>query len=87
MVLRSQEIWAQPLARLEEQVPGVVVIRFLVDERGRILYERVLKEKPMGYGFGEKALQAARQYEFTPARLRGIPVKVWMNQEISFELE
>jgi protein TonB len=85
--LRRQVRPGMPVRAQEEEVEGKVIVRFLVDERGRTSNIRVIKENPLGYGFAAKALEAISQYEFDPAKLRGIPVKIWVVQEIEFQLD
>lgn len=85
--LKRQRRPSMPLRALEEEVPGTVIVRFLVDEQGGVSMPRIIRETPSGYGFGSKAMEAVREYRFEPAKMRGIPVKIWVTQEIEFTLE
>lgn len=75
-----------PIRAQEEEKEGSVKVRFLLDERGKVLQARILEEKPSGYGFGMKALEAVWKYQFEPARNQGVPVKIWVEQELEFNL-
>ncbi len=86
-VPRKQVYPRMPIRAQEEQIQGVVVVRFLVDERGEVILPKIVKEEPLGYGFGSEALKTVNKYEFEPAKLRGVAVKTWVVQEIDFVLK
>lgn len=64
---------------------GVVAIEVLVDENGLVRDARVAE--PVGFGFDEAALQAARKAEFDPATKDGVEVKMWTRIRIAFRQE
>jgi TonB family protein len=68
---------------MEARVEGTVTVEVLVDERGHVAGARVLKSIPL---LDESALNAARQWEFTPTLVNGEPVPVLLMLEINFAL-
>lgn len=67
-----------------ERFSGVVVISMIVNEEGVPVDVKVVRS--IGHGLDEKALDAARQYRFTPAMRDGKPVAVRITMEVSFRL-
>jgi TonB family protein len=63
---------------------GFVLVSLVVNKEG--LPEDLQVERPAGHGLDEKALEAVRQYRFTPAMRDGNPVAVRIRVEISFRL-
>ncbi|HET9766599.1 MAG TPA: energy transducer TonB, partial [Thermoanaerobaculia bacterium] len=64
---------------------ATVVVRVLVDERGRVA-EAELKGEQKGFGFDQSALQAAKGARFAAATQSGQPVKGWVDLPIHFKL-
>jgi protein TonB len=56
-----------------------------VDEKGNPSHVRVVHG--IGMGLDEKAIEAVRQYKFTPATVNGKPVKVDMYIEVRFGMQ
>jgi protein TonB len=82
------------LAKLSPTYPAIaqrmrkeatVVVRVLVDERGRVM-QAELKGGQAGYGFDQAALQAAKGARFAAATQGGQPVKMWVDLPIHFKL-
>ena len=71
-----------PVAR-EAGVQGVVILETVVDEAGAVSEARVLRSIPL---LDEAALDAVRQWQFTPTLLNGAPVPVVMTVTINFTL-
>lgn len=63
---------------------GTVVLRIIVDSNGNPQNIRI--ERSLGMGLDEKAVEAVRQYKFTPATFQGHPVAVQMNVNVEFHL-
>lgn len=63
---------------------GQVVVRVLIGTDGRVQKAEIVKSIPM---LDEAALEAAKQYVFTPAEQRDKRVRVWMNIPIRFKLK
>jgi len=64
---------------------ATVVVRVLVDERGRVEQAQVLG-KEAGFGFDQAALQAAKGARFAAATQGGQPIKMWVELPINFKL-
>ena len=63
---------------------GNVYVYLIINEQG--LPERVRCTHDVGMGLCDKAVEAVRQYRFTPAMKDGKPVKVDMNIEVNFNI-
>ena len=61
-----------------------MLVNFWVDEQGRTKHVRVLRG--VGDGLDEKALEAVKQYKFSPAMEGGKPVLVELNTEVNFRI-
>lgn len=73
-----------PLAR-ENGLQGIVVITFMVDERGRI--DKVSVLRGIGGGCDEEAVRVVKAMpRWTPGRQRGMPVRVQYNLPFRFTL-
>jgi protein TonB len=62
-------------------ISGVVIIEAVIDPQGRVSDARVLRSIPL---LDEAALDAVRQWTFTPTLLNGVPVSVVMTVTVSF---
>ncbi|MCX7704078.1 MAG: TonB family protein [Planctomycetota bacterium] len=70
----------------EQGIEGIVTVRMLVNEEGRV--EKVETVRTSGYKvLDEAAIAAVRLYKFIPSKKDGIPLKVWVGQEIIFKIE
>jgi TonB family protein len=65
------------------KVQGVVIMEIVVDEQGRVAEARVLRSIPL---LDQAALDAVRQWEFTPTMLNGSPVPIVMTVTVQFML-
>jgi TonB family protein len=63
---------------------GTVVLRLIVTADGRTSDIHVIRS--LGMGLDEKAVEAARQWRFDPAKKDGRPVPVEVDMEINFRL-
>jgi TonB family protein len=61
-----------------------IVCRLLVDAAGRVADAKIYRSRLDLAVFEDAALDAARQYRFTPGRRAGKPVAVWINLPVSF---
>lgn len=71
-----------PLARTA-RVEGTVILEAVLDAEGTVREARVLRSVPL---LDAAALDAVRQWRFTPTRLNGIPVPVVMTVTVMFSL-
>lgn len=83
-----------PLATFQPQMPrkaarsglekGIVLLEFVVNERGGVENVKVLKEKPRKLGLGKAAKKTVSKWTFKPKMVDGKPVSAKMAQEIEF---
>ena len=81
---RTQPNYPAQSKRLGEE--GMVILRVLVDEKGRPLQVNVMKSS----GFprlDESAAKAIRRWVFAPAKRAGQPVRSWSRVQVRFQLE
>jgi periplasmic protein TonB len=71
-----------PAARAS-RIEGVVILEAVIDTHGNVTSARVLRALPL---LDQSALDAVRQWKFTPATLNGIPVPVYLTVTINFKL-
>ncbi|MBM3821119.1 MAG: energy transducer TonB, partial [Acidimicrobiia bacterium] len=71
-----------PIAQ-SARVQGVVIIEATISTTGRVQDARVLRSIPL---LDAAALDAVRQWEFTPTLLNGVPVPVIMTVTVQFTL-
>jgi TonB family protein len=72
-----------PAAALHERLSATVRLEVLVDEQGHVADVRVTQ--PVGHGFDESALEAARRFVFEPARRGGVPVRAKILLSFDFQ--
>jgi TonB family protein len=70
-----------PPDALAAGIQGVVIIETVIDESGSVSNARVLRSVP---GLDDAALDAVRQWQFTPTLLNGVPVSVVMTVTVNF---
>jgi TonB family protein len=75
---------AYPMEAQEAKVQGVVIIEARIERDGTVSRARVLKSIPM---LDDAAVDAVRQWEFTPTLLNGAPVPVMMTVTVNFTLQ
>lgn len=68
----------------ERGFEGTVVVNALVSETGRVLKTEILQEIRGAFELNAAARRAVRQWEFEPAMVKGIRVKVWLPVAIEF---
>jgi periplasmic protein TonB len=72
-----------PAIAQQAHVSGTVIIEATIDVDGRVRSVRVLRSIPL---LDEAALDAVRQWEYTPTLLNGTPVAVIMTVTVTFQL-
>lgn len=75
---------AYPSLARAARVEGLVVIEATIDLEGRVREARVLRSVPL---LDEAAVEAVRQWEFSPTRLNGRPVSVMLTVTVRFRLQ
>jgi TonB family protein len=73
-----------PEEAMAAKVTGVVIIEATIDPSGHVSDTRVLKSIPL---LDQAAVDAVRQWEFTPTNLNGVPVPVVMTVTVNFSLQ
>ncbi len=67
-----------------DRTQGVIVMEAIISREGKVGSVRILRSA--GPALDKAALEAVRQWEFTPTRLYGIPVAVLMTVTVTFSL-
>ena len=65
-------------------VTGIVIVEARIEADGRVSAARILKSIPL---LDEAALDAVRQWEFTPTYLNGVATPVVMTVTVNFALQ
>jgi protein TonB len=72
-----------PLA-IQARVQGVVIVEATIAADGSVASARVLRSVP---ALDDAALDAVRQWQYTPTLLNGVPVPVIMTVTVQFSLK
>ena len=73
-----------PPDALAARIQGVVILETTIDTEGRVSDAKVLRSIPV---LDDAALEAVRQWEFTPTELNGMLVPVIMTVTVNFSLQ
>jgi protein TonB len=73
-----------PVEAQSAKIQGVVIIEAVIGEDGRVAQGCVLRSIPL---LDVAALDAVKQWEFTPTLLNGAPVPVIMTVTVNFTLQ
>jgi len=63
---------------------GVVILEAVIDPSGAVRQARVLRSIP---ALDDAAVEAVKQWQFTPTLLNGVPVPVIMTVTVNFTLQ
>jgi protein TonB len=75
-----------PDSARENNIQGRVVVKFVVDEEGKIGQVKVVS-KPLGWGLEEEAIRVVTSMpNWIPGKQRGVPVQVYYTIPIRFQL-
>ena len=72
-----------PIAQ-SARVQGIVIIEATIGPNGKVQEAKVLRSIPL---LDQAALDAVKQWEFTPTLLNGVPVPVIMTVTVQFTLQ
>jgi protein TonB len=72
-----------PTLAVESRVQGVVVLECRIDARGRVESVEVLRGNAL---LNDAAVEAVRQWVYTPTLVNGVPVPVLMTVTVTFQL-
>jgi TonB family protein len=73
-----------PAAAKSSRIAGAVIIEATIGADGKVIDAKVLRSVPM---LDQAALDAVRQWEYSPTLLNGVPVPVVMTVTINFKLQ
>jgi protein TonB len=73
-----------PPDALAARIGGVVILEVIIDTEGHVDDAKVLRSVPV---LDNAALEAVRQWEFTPTELNGMPVPVIMTVTVNFSMQ
>ena len=73
-----------PQEALDVRVSGMVILEAVIDTQGNVRSARVLRSIPL---LDQAALDAVRQWRFTPTLLEGIAVPVLMTVTVNFTMQ
>ena len=73
-----------PPEAMASRVQGIVILEALIGVDGSVEQARVLRSIPL---LDQAALDAVRQWQFTPTLLNGAPVPVIMTVTVNFTLQ
>jgi protein TonB len=74
---------AYPAIAIAAKAEGMVIIDATISKEGDVVDATVLRSQPL---LDQAALDAVRQWKFTPTTLNGVPVEVRMTVTVNFRL-
>lgn len=74
-----------PYSARRRKISGKVIVKFLVDSKGKVQKLRILKAIPEGV-FEECVITAVRNWRFKPGYLKGKAVSTWVVLPVHFRL-
>jgi TonB family protein len=72
-----------PPEALAQGIRGIVILEIVLDKQGKVESTTVIRSVP---GLDEAAIAAARQWEYTPTKVDGKPVRVRVTVPVVFSL-
>jgi protein TonB len=72
-----------PPDAIHARVQGVVILECTIDSTGKVVQAKPLRSIPL---LTEAAVEAVKQWEYTPTELNGVPVPVIMTVTVNFKL-
>ncbi len=78
-------IYPSEARALDREGTVLVLVKVLVSEEGQVLDVDPLLDKPVGHGFDQAALNAARKAIFQPATSDGASIEMWTTLTIQFK--
>lgn len=76
-----------PKKARKDRVEGAVVLKVTVSKDGSVTNLKVLRSTEPGYGFEDAAIEAVKQWRYTPATRDGEPVEVYVAVNLDFSLD
>jgi len=75
-----------PISARIRGIEGWVVVRFVVDEKGRVTHVKIVKSYPKGT-FDDSVINCVLKWRFKPATVEGTKVKTLVETTIRFKLQ
>jgi protein TonB len=75
---------AYPAIAKQARVQGIVILECTIDPQGRVRDVKVLRGIPL---LDQSAIEAVKQWVYTPTLLNGVPVPVIMTVTVNFKLQ
>ena len=75
-----------PKQARKKGIEGQVILKILIDKKGRVLDASVVSEGPKDAGFGAAAIEAVRQWRYKPAQVDGEAVDSYFHVKTDFSL-
>jgi protein TonB len=75
-----------PLNAKRRGIQGWVNVKFVVNEQGKVENVSIIKAQPPGV-FDASVMRCMSGWRFKPGTVDGVPVKVWAETTIRFEME
>jgi protein TonB len=75
---------AYPPIAMQAHIEGIVIIEATINESGNVVNARVLRSVPL---LDQAAVEAVKQWRYTPSMLNGSPVPVIMTVTVNFTLK
>lgn len=72
-----------PAIALSARVQGIVILEAMIGADGRVIDAKVLRSVPL---LDQAAIDAVRQWEYTPTMLNGVAVPIVMTVTVTFNL-
>jgi protein TonB len=85
VVEKSPRLQYPPLA-LRQRIEGIVELKVLVDETGRVADVEVVKSAGGRSALDKAAMKSVRKRRYRPATKNGVAVKVWLSVRVNFKL-
>lgn len=73
-----------PPRLLERRIEGLVTLRFVIDQNGRVSEDRIQVERTAHPELTRSAINAVKNWVFEPGELNGEAVSCWVRVEIPF---
>ena len=75
-----------PMSARQRGIEGLVKVRFIVNEQGRVDNIKILESRPEKV-FDTSVVRCVSAWRFSPGTIEGVPVKTWVQTTIRFDLE
>jgi TonB family protein len=71
---------------MQAKIQGIALVECMVLTDGTVANPHIVRSLDSRFGLDQEALKCARKWRFIPARLRGQPVAMLVNIEVTFSL-